>query len=209
MAKLTKVQLPLALANNSGIARDAFKGCTNQELKTIEFDFTTASATNGLDNLGEGAPTQLANIYKMFAASDSEFTYNGIGTDTTNSTPTKNQVWLPLGGGTSGITQTTVYNKKDNNNLTNNFTSTINGITWKAEIPSVTTSVNTSEHFVGKLEEEATTQVTITGTVANGVGLKYKYTNTGDGHLDNNSQSLPSNITMIKIVLNKKSSTGR
>ena len=89
-----------------------------------------------------------------------------------------------------------------------NFTSTINGITWKSEI---TTSVNTitEDKATEALANSATTQVTITGTVApTGQALKYKHTSNGDTADvnftdDTDSQALPSNIKTIKIVLKK------
>lgn len=153
------------------------------------------------------AVTALANIYKMFAAEGSGFTYNGIasGTDASTTTPTKDKAWLPGGGGQSGIT--TTYNPKGSSNITNNFTSTINGITWKAEITPGSEVDSTDENaFVGKLQNAKT--VEITGTVTSG-SFKYKPTQKGGGEtapLDidpNNAQQLPSNIKTIKIVLKK------
>lgn len=71
------------MAQSGAIAKDAFNGCTNESFTTIEFDFTTASGKNlGDDNLGESdtsAVTALANIYKMFAASENNFSNNGDG----------------------------------------------------------------------------------------------------------------------------------
>ena len=69
--------------------------------------------------------TALANIYKMFAASDSEFTYNGIvsGADASASTPTKGKWWLP-----QNIGDPTFHQKNNDTNPHANFTSTLNGI---------------------------------------------------------------------------------
>ena len=78
MTDLESVKLPLKLAQSSGIAKDAFKGCTNQAFTTIEFDFTTPTSNN-LSDLGTDAITALTNIYKMFAGGDNSFGDNGDG----------------------------------------------------------------------------------------------------------------------------------
>ena len=84
--KLTSVKLPFSIAGgtnpqNSGIARDSFNGCI--ELKTIEFVLDNVSDLGTLDNNNNNT-TALANIYKMFAASEDNFSSNG-----SNTTPTK------------------------------------------------------------------------------------------------------------------------
>lgn len=203
-ASLTEVKLPLKLAQSSGIARDAFKGCTNDKLSTIEFDFTTANATTGLDTLGANADankTALTNIYKMFAASGNEFTNNSG--ESAIQTPTVDKLWLSKHG-------------DDDNTITSdttkhNYSVTLNGITWTALATKPGADANSDpiptegDGGIGKITSE-TTQVTITGTLpANTTGgFKYKYTNS-DGTLptNNQSQQLPSNITTIKIVLKK------
>ena len=125
MTGLTSVKLPLKLAQNSGIARDAFKGCTG--LQAIEFDFTTASASTNLNanRLGESddsAVTALANIYKMFAGGDDSFGDNTQIEDSTNA-PAKTTWWLPVAGDNiKGI-----FHAK-NGATPANFTSTLNGI---------------------------------------------------------------------------------
>ena len=122
-------------------------------------------------------------------------------------------------GGTSSI-KGQFNAKNDNTNPHANFTSTINGITWKAEAFSKTSNSDTlvnidlanESNAANKLANSETTQVTITGTVATaGQALKYKHTNNGDianvnfaG--DTNSQALPSNVTTIKITLKKAGS---
>lgn len=96
MTSLDTVKLPFSLvggtSSGTGIARDAFNGCTN--LKTIEFDFTTKAGKNlGDDNLGESdtsAVTALTHIYQMFAASDNSFGDNTqIGQDGNKPTAAK------------------------------------------------------------------------------------------------------------------------
>ena len=104
------------------------------------------------------------------------------------------------------------------NKTTHDYSVTLNGIKWTAlatkpksksdpaPIPTFITDGETKDN--GTINDDTTT-VTITGTVANGgQALKYKYTNGENNapNLDatnNNSQQLPSNITMIKIVLKK------
>ena len=99
MNKLTTVKLPFSLAGqtnpqNSGIAQYAFDNNTN--LKTIEFDFTTANATTDLGSLTDNAIAQLTNIYKMFAAGDNSFEGNGgLDPAVNNKKPTKDKAWLP------------------------------------------------------------------------------------------------------------------
>ena len=95
-----------------------------------------------------------------------------------------------------------------------NYSVVLNGITWTALATKPGTNPNsdpiptTDNGGIGKITD-ATTQVTITGTVApTGQALKYKHTNNGDTADvnftgDTNSQALPSNIKTIKIVLKK------
>ena len=197
MAKLTKVQLPLALANNSGIARDAFKGCTNEELKTIEFDLNNVTDLSNLAGSDSSSNvTALTNIYKMFAASDNSFG----NTITLSLSSTK--AWLP--------TTTDLNNTSNFNSANKAYHVDFNGITWSAKVaaPESSAFTNTVSDITTKLS--GATKVEITGTVATtGQGFKYKYTNGENNapNLDatnNNSQQLPSNITTIKIVLKKK-----
>ena len=80
MTDLETVKLPLGLAQNSGIAKDAFKGCTNPKFKTIEFVLDNVSNLATLDPSSSSSNINaLANIYKMFAGGDNSFGDNGDG----------------------------------------------------------------------------------------------------------------------------------
>ena len=84
----------------------------------------------GNENLGEGdnsAVNALANIYKMFAASENNFSNNGsdgIGADANK--PAKTKWWLPGAG--IGIEGQFNAKKQDDTSSHANFTSTLNGI---------------------------------------------------------------------------------
>ena len=123
-------------------------------------------------------------------------------------------------------TITTTYTKKSDGTTTETkpsdgttkFTTTksvtLNGITWTAKIYDANEEQNTttssSSDNDNSITAANTNKVEITGTLPTGTtgGFKYKYTNTSNGNLDGNSQTLPSNITTIKIVL-KKGNGGR
>ena len=206
MNKLKSVKLPLKLAQSSGLDSGAFNGC--DKLNTIEFDFTTATATDGLHNLNDNVKAQLTNIYKMFAASGNSFDDNGSGGI---KTPINTNFWLSSKTGDNVTTKyktssgEVVSSKPSSGNFSTIKSITLNGITWTANIydASGEQSTNNNDNAI----TNATTQVIITGIVANNGGFKYKYTNSQGNGLDftnsNQSQALPSNITTIKIVLNK------
>ena len=154
-------------------------------------DLTNLSATDAT------AMTTLTNIYKMFAASGNDFSNNNE-ISTASNKPAKTKWWLQANVGNPTFTP------KNNSTPTTptNFTSTLNGITWKAEITSPAISDPFEEEAAtGKLPTAKT--VTITRTVDASQTLKYKYTGT-DGTLTGSGSgtwTLPSNIKTIKITL--------
>lgn len=208
MAGLETVKLPLKLAQQSGLDQGAFNGCTNTKFNTIEFDLNNVTDLRTLDASGTtpNAITALTNIYKMFAASGNDFTNNDgdSGLGVTNNKPAAAKWWLPQNIGSPKFTP-------KQGSTPANFTSTLNGITWKAEITPDDTTDATDENQAASAITTNTQTVTITGTLPTRTtgGFKYKYTNGEGNGLDfngnNQSQTLPSNITTIKIVLNKKS----
>lgn len=108
----------------------------------------------------------------MFAASDNEFSGDdSIGTN--DNAPTKDKWWLPANIVEAMVAPVLHFIPKIKLPPTN-FTSTLNGITWKAEM---------NPNYAGDEPSAVAittdvTAVTITGTVAAGStgGLKYKYT---------------------------------
>lgn len=193
MNKLQSVKLPLKLAQSGGIAKDAFKN--NTSVNTIEFDFTTASDKN-LSNFdtaadGQDVKTALTNIYKMFAAEGS-----GFGDITTPIAVDK--AWLPT---------TTTLVPSDFDATKKAYHVDFNGITWSARVaaPENGAFTNTVNEITSKLQGANTLEITGTLPASATGGFKYRYTGY-DGQLNSNgngNQTLPSNVTMIKIVLNK------
>ena len=210
--KLTSVKLPFSIAGgttnsqNSGIARDSFNGCT--QLNTIEFVLNNVS---DLSTLGTGTDatnntTALTNIYKMFAASEDNFSNNG-SLNGTNTTLASDKAWLPT---TETLNSQTNFNAKAKAYHVN-----FNGIKWESKV-----AAPVGVEFIAPTNGEAkfdpgkdwtnVTTLEITGTVTNNGGFKYKYTNSqGNVSLNannNDSQTLPSNIKTIKITLKKAGS---
>ena len=140
----------------------------------------------------------------MFAASDDSFSNNGDldpNPTVANKKPTKDKAWLPT---TTNLTESNFYDAKKAYHVD------FNGITWSSKVTApegvefTTPNNNSGNATFTQLKQWSDVQtLEITGTVANtGQALKYKYTGT-NGQLGSADQTLPSNITTIKIVLKK------
>lgn len=106
---MTEVKLPLGLAGTSGIAKDSFTGCTNQEFKEIEFVLDNAGKPFEGDNKDITFKTALANIYNMFAASGNDTFASAI---TLDDSLLSSKWCLPVVANTSN---SVTYNKANNN----------------------------------------------------------------------------------------------
>lgn len=197
------VKLPLGLAGNSGLAKDAFKNSTNTNLNTIEFVFTTPNGQDLTDatvtkvNSPSSTPggnlfkDNLKKVYEMFAA-ESESTF----ATSTNLTAANN--WLPKAPSPTGGSGAQDATESPATPTTANF----NGITWTLTTPTTSGSGGKA----GSAIDSNTQKVEITGQIAStGQALKYKYTNP-NGTLSSGTHTLPSNIKTIKITLNKGAS---
>ena len=145
----------------------------------------------------------------MFAGGDNQFSDNNSASGI--QIPTASGFWLSNKTSTNITTKYKTQNaevvdkpSEANTILATTKSISLNGIEWKAMI----TDPNSGEAVKGEAGTNInsnTAQVTITGTVANNGGFKYRYTGY-DGQLNSNgngNQTLPSNVTTIKIVLNK------